>query len=175
MGKGKEDGFCATLGAAGLCCCVVVVVLFLFGIGIAKIVMGAVHIHDCSIQHLIPVYLIVSGVAPILLGGFGRQGEDDGQGGRGNNMCGTICGVIGFLFNLIWLICGSVWVYPNHAKVMADGFVACTSNRTTNCTVGDCNISLLKFAFGMVTFDWILMGLWVVLLCCILCRACAKS
>ncbi|XP_045200489.1 uncharacterized protein LOC123554421 [Mercenaria mercenaria] len=172
MGKGKDGGAecCVACGAAACCCLVIIIVIGLAGLGIAKIVMGAVYLHDCSIEDLIPVWLIVSGCAPILFGGFGKQNNEDS--GDGNNLCGTICGVIGFLFNLAWLICGSVWVYPNYGKVTADDFTPCTGNVTTGCTQGDCNKSLITFAFAMATLDWIFMGLWIALIGCLIVRAC---
>ena len=58
---------------------------------------------------MIPIFLIVSALAPILFGGLGRQNnEDEGVGGA------TICGFIGFLFNLAWLIAGRL--YFSHLK-----------------------------------------------------------
>jgi hypothetical protein len=67
--------------------------------------VGAVHLHDCSIEYLIPIWLIVSGCAPILFGGMGKQSNDeDGD----SNICAQVCGAIGFLFNLSWLICGKM-------------------------------------------------------------------
>ncbi|XP_060608061.1 uncharacterized protein LOC132760162 [Ruditapes philippinarum] len=174
MGKGKGDGLecCKVCGAAACCCFVLLLVLALAGLGIAKIVMGAVHLHDCSIEYLIPIWLIVSGCAPILFGGMGKQSNDeDGD----SNMCAQVCGAIGFLFNLSWLICGSVWVYPNYNTVTADDFVQCTANITTNCTEGNCDKSLITFAFAMATLDWIFMGLWIVIIGCMICRACQGS
>lgn len=107
MGKGKSGlgDCCAICGAATLCCFVLIVVLVLGGLGIAKIVMGAIYLHDCSIERLIPIYLIVSGVSPILFGGFGRGSNTENDGENQNSIAGTICGIVGFLFNLAWLIC----------------------------------------------------------------------
>ena len=58
------------------------------------------YLHDCDIEKMIPIFLIVSACAPILFGGFGKRNDDEGFG------AGTICGVIGFLFNIAWLVCG---------------------------------------------------------------------
>ncbi|XP_060608062.1 uncharacterized protein LOC132760163 [Ruditapes philippinarum] len=168
-GKGGALDCCAACGAAACCCFIVLIVIALAGLGIAKIVMGAIHLDDCSIEKLIPIWLIVSGCAPILFGGMGKQsGEDGGD----TNPCAIVCGVIGFLFNLAWLICGSVWVYPNYNTVTADDYVQCTANITTGCTEGNCDKNLITFAFAMATLDWIFMGLWIVLIGFIICRAC---
>lgn len=44
---------------------------------------------------------------------------------------------------------------------MADDFLMCQGNVTTECTNGDCNKSLITFAFAMVTVDWIIIVFWV--------------
>lgn len=157
MGKGKGEGaeLCVICGAMTFCCLVVLLVIALIGFGIAKIVMGSVYLHDCDIEYLIPIYLIVSGVAPIFFGGFGRQDDSN------DNLCGPVCGVIGLLFNLAWLICGSVWVYPNFGKLNAVDFKQCTANVTDNCLTASCNKDLATFAFAAVTIDWFFMGLWI--------------
>lgn len=163
MGQGKNGALecCAACGAATFCCLFAILVLALGGLGIAKIVIGALYLHNCDIQYLIPIYLIVGGVSPILLGGFGRRGDDDESGG---NIGSLICGVIGFLFNIAWLICGSVWVYPNYGKLSEVDFVVCKENVTVLCVDKGCNETLLTFAFAVVTIDWIFMGLMVVLI-----------
>lgn len=173
MGKGKDaEGLlacCATCGAAALCCLVVILVIGLIGLGIAKIVMGAIYFHDCDLERMIPIFLIVSALAPILFGGFGRQNDEDSSG------AGTGCGIIGFLFSLAWLIAGSVWVYGTWSKVHADTYIPCPKvNATAGCTQGTCNETLLTFSFAMVIIDWIFFGLYIVLIGGMIVRACAK-
>lgn len=174
MGKGKDTddlcACCAVCGAAAFCCIVVIVIIGLIGLGIAKIVIGAIYLHDCSIEKMIPIFLIVSALAPILFGGLGRQNNDDeGVGGA------TICGVIGFLFNLAWLIAGSVWVYGTWGKMKSDNYHPCPPvNATANCTPGTCNNTLLTFSFAIVTIDWVCTGLWIGLIGCSILRACRK-
>ena len=51
---------------------------------------------------MIPIFLIVSACTPVLNVGFGKT-DDDGIG------VGTICGMIGFLFNSVWQVLG---MYP---------------------------------------------------------------
>ena len=63
---------------------------------------GAIYLHDCDLERMIPIFLIVSAVAPILFGGFGKQKDDDSFG------VGACCGLIGFLFSLAWLIAGII-------------------------------------------------------------------
>ncbi|KAL4219832.1 hypothetical protein ACF0H5_020244 [Mactra antiquata] len=172
MGKGKKGSeLCMACGAAACCCFIVLIVFGLLGLGIAKIVMGAVHIHDCPIEKMIPIYLIVSGVAPIFFGGSSRNKDEDSESG---SLARTICGFIGLLFNIAWLICGSIWVYPNYGKVNSD-LPPCTGNMTTGCIQETCNKSLFTFAFAMVTIDWVLICLWIALIGCTLARYCCKG
>ena len=67
---------------------------------------GAIYLHDCSIEDKIPIFLIVGALAPILFGGFGKKNDDENEGFG----VGTICGIIGFLFNIAWLIAGTLFI-----------------------------------------------------------------
>ncbi|XP_045200409.2 transmembrane protein 272-like isoform X2 [Mercenaria mercenaria] len=160
MGKGKSDDreIWLLCGAMSFCCLIVILMLALLAYGIAKIVMGSVYLHDCSIERFIPIYLIVSGVAPIVFGGFGRRDDDE------PNLSGNFCGVLGILFNVAWLICGSVWVYPNYGKLNDVDFTTCSSNKTTECLDEICDKDLMKFAISAVTIDWVFIGFWIVVI-----------
>ncbi|XP_045200485.2 uncharacterized protein LOC123554417 [Mercenaria mercenaria] len=170
MGKGKsnEGEMCVMCGAMTFCCFLVVLVIALLGYGIAKIVMGSVYLHDCSIEKLIPIYLIVSGLAPIFFGGFGRKNEDESS-----SLSGLVCGILGGLFNLAWLICGSVWTYPHFGKLI--DFTKCEGNVTTGCLDKICNKNLITFAFASVTIDWMFMGLWIGVFACQLRPLCSRG
>ncbi|KAK3098529.1 hypothetical protein FSP39_020367 [Pinctada imbricata] len=83
--------------------------------------------------------------------------------GKNSGECCAVCGAA-----------SSIWIYPTYSKVMADSFNPCPSgaNVTTpaGCSPETCNETLIKFSFGMITLDWIFMGFWIVLICCIVCR-----
>ena len=68
------------------------------------------YFHDCDIEKMIPIFLIVSAVAPMLFGGVGKRKEDESFG------VVTVCGIIGFLFSLAWLIAGTVADTENNNK-----------------------------------------------------------
>ncbi|XP_052812274.1 transmembrane protein 272-like [Mya arenaria] len=172
MGKGRNGEGLAICGAACICCCFVGIGLALLGLGIAKIVMGAIHLHDCPLQDKVPIWLIVSGVAPIFFGGSARKEEEDGEASQ--SIARSVCGIIGLLFNLAWLICGSVWVYPTYGTVNKDDFVPCIGNVTTGCSQ-DCHKPTLTFAFAMVTVDWIFFALWLTIIMCSVRALCARS
>ncbi|XP_060608064.1 uncharacterized protein LOC132760164 [Ruditapes philippinarum] len=151
---------CKACCLASCGCLITVIAIGLGALGIAKIVMGAIHLHDCTIEDLIPIWLIVSGCAPVLFSCF--RGQNNAAGENSFDLAGAICGAIAFLFNLAWLICGSVWVYPNFGTIIADDFMPCTPKVTSNCTQGNCDKSLITFAFAMVTVDWVLMCILII-------------
>ncbi|XP_053404082.1 uncharacterized protein LOC128558525 [Mercenaria mercenaria] len=155
-GKGEVDEFCKLFGASAIYCAVILLVVGLIGFGTAKIVVGANNLQNCSIEKLIPIWLVVSGLAPLMFSGFSCQGKGDIE-----TCCQLVCGCVGFLFSFAWLICGTVWVYPNYGIVMSKDFKLCKGNETVGCSKGDCDKSLLGFAFAMVTIDWMLLLMWI--------------
>lgn len=158
MGKGKSDGdgLCKFCGAMTCCCVIFLLVLALLGYGIAKIVMGSVYIHDCPLEQMIPIYLIVSGLAPLLFGGCRRKEE-----GQETSLGSVVCSIVGLLFNIAWLICGSVWVYTHFGKLNDVDFTRCEGNVTTGCLDEICDKDLITFAFASITIDWVFMGLGI--------------
>lgn len=147
-------------------CPVIIVILACFGYAVAKIVMGSIYLHECSIEKMIPVYLIVSALSPVLLIGFFRK-DDSGH-------AGTICGLFGFLFNLAWLISGSVWIYPNYGKLVAVDFKRCSGNITAGCLVDVCNKSVITFALATLTIDWFFFLFWICFIIYLFGKLCGK-
>ncbi|KAK3598968.1 hypothetical protein CHS0354_024640 [Potamilus streckersoni] len=164
-GKGTTSECLAICGTATFCCLFVIIVTALAGLGIAKIAMGAIYLHDCNLQSMIPIFLIVSGVAPVLFGGNASSNNEE------SNFLAKGCSVIGLLFSIAWTIAGSVWVYPTWGIVKTEGYVPCTAN-ATNCK--SCNDVVLTFAFAMVTIDWILLGFFIVYVACSICAQLSK-
>ncbi|KAH3755725.1 hypothetical protein DPMN_190425 [Dreissena polymorpha] len=143
------------------------------GLAIAKIVMGAIYLRDCDIEKMIPIYLIVSGV--LLLSFFGFTCFDMFYFCRSENCwemlekmsyscCRffTLC-LLFILTHTAWLICGSIWVFPNYGK-MTSNHVTCSHEVISNCIHGACNMKFITFAFAMVTIDWICFALVMILL-----------
>ena len=63
------------------------------------------YLPDCDIEKMIPIFLIVSAFTSILNVGLGKKNDDDGFG------WGAIIGMIGFLFNSAWQVCGMCLFY----------------------------------------------------------------
>ncbi|WAR22090.1 hypothetical protein MAR_016064 [Mya arenaria] len=132
-------------------------------------------------ERLIPIWLIVSGVAPIFFSGTvrkpkGEEGKEETETETGGcaHVARSICGAIALVFNLAWLICGSVWIYPTYGKVNEDGFTPCAGNVTTGCS-DDCHKPTLTFAFAMVTMDWIFFAFWLIAIGCSVRQVLAKA
>ncbi|WAR21960.1 HELQ-like protein [Mya arenaria] len=77
----------------------------------------------------------------------GEEGKEETETGGCAHVARSICGAIALVFNLAWLICGSVWIYPTYGKVNEDGFTPCAGNVTTGCS-DDCHKPTLTFAFA---------------------------
>ncbi|KAL3856732.1 hypothetical protein ACJMK2_011455 [Sinanodonta woodiana] len=167
MGSGKDikEG-CSLCGTATFCCCCLLIAVALMTLGIAKIVMGAIHLHDCDIERMIPIFLIVSGCTPVLFGCLAKQGNEEN---REKITFGQIIGSFGLLFSIAWLIAGSVWVFPNWRKLHDN---PCKPDVTSCIT---CNTDLLTFAAAVTIIDWVFMGLFLVSFFCICIRACCKT
>ncbi|XP_072279116.1 transmembrane protein 272-like [Pyxicephalus adspersus] len=117
--------------------------IILTGLSIAEIVMGAIHKDQCPIQFYIPDFLIVTGVinlvALALL--FIRSVFEI--------LCLALERSIG-LISFGWFITGSVWVFSVY-----------------NEYEGHCNKDLYLFAFGILLFHYVLIG--IILLCSCFC------
>lgn len=67
------------------------------------LILGSNNLDNCSIERYVPIYLVVSGLAPLLFSGLSCQGKGDIE-----TCCQLICGCFGFLFSFVWLICGKI-------------------------------------------------------------------
>ena len=89
---------------------------------------GAKYKDDCHIEHKIPIWLIVSGVVALFQGIFAPAFRSNGKSQRDSG-CGVFqaVGLIVNIFQIVWLIVGSVWVYSNYKPSYneADGHMFC--------------------------------------------------
>ena len=120
---------------AALICFAIFFGVLAFAQAIAEIVVGAVYLHDCPVQPLIPVYLVVVGVLYLLQPCLFTTG--------------SLC---------VWFLFGNVWVYsiyePNYDKTL-DQYCDKTVYLFAFCTT-TLNYILLALAFFCVCIHIIL-------------------
>ncbi|XP_059831146.1 transmembrane protein 272-like isoform X2 [Hypanus sabinus] len=131
---------------------------------VASIVIGAIYLHSCTKQYLIPIYLIVSGSFTIFfvittLKSCGSSEENSMEvAHKSGNAWWTLCSI----FSFVWFICGNVWIYsiyePEYINKLSPNY---------------CDKTLYLFAFWLTTIMYILLGLTLVLSCCWLIVICA--
>ncbi|KAM4017626.1 transmembrane protein 272-like isoform 1-T2 [Anomaloglossus baeobatrachus] len=113
------------------------------GLSIAMIAIGAIYKDDCPVQPYIPIFLLAFGVTHLvvvlilLLRGV-------------LEICSLILeGLIGF-FTFAWFITGSIWVFSLYSKDKGPDL---------------CNETLYYFAFGVLIFEYVLIGLSLIFPC----------
>lgn len=104
-----------TTKALGLSCCVLLLIVICFALPISMIVIGAKYEDDCPVEHKIPIWLIVSGAVALFQGIFAPAFQSDGHSERSRGrIIFQALGLIVNVFQVVWFIVGSVWVYSNY-------------------------------------------------------------
>ncbi|KAL3857653.1 hypothetical protein ACJMK2_012300 [Sinanodonta woodiana] len=127
------------------------------GLGLS-LLSRAVYIYDCSLQSMIPISMIVSGLLPVFLIVSGNRNKKESK------FTGFLCGLIALLLNIVWTVAESAWVYPAWDTWKSRGNVSCAASEM-NCK--SCNEALLKFAVAMVTLDWIFLAIITTYIFCV--------
>lgn len=117
-------------------------------LSIAMIVIGALYIDKCSIEPMIPIYLIVAGAVHLV--GFALLPLKFVF----VKLMYAIEGILG-LFSLCWFIAGSVWVF-----------------RIYKVSHKACDDTVYNFAFGILIFEYVFLCLAVFLICLCTCCGC---
>lgn len=129
---------------------------------IANISVGSVYFHNCPAQYLIPYYLIISGVASLLL--LISSILPCGNREEPSILIHVFRSIFG-LFQLSFFIAGNVWVYSIYAP-----------NYTDPTAANYCHKGLYLYAFWITTLVYIFLGLFLVIGCCaLLCFCCMPS
>ncbi|XP_048450117.1 transmembrane protein 272-like, partial [Rhincodon typus] len=124
--------------------------VFTLILGIAYITVGSIYLDSCTKQHLIPIYLIVSGISAlfflmVLL--IPRTSDEN----HILNKFHQFFTHLESLFSFIWFITGSVWIY----SIYQPDYINKTSPNY-------CNKTLYLFAFWVTTIIYIFLGLMMV-------------
>ncbi|KAG7241629.1 hypothetical protein INR49_025549 [Caranx melampygus] len=119
--------------------------LIFFIMFIAEVIVGAVHFSDCPRQPLIPVYMVVVGVIPLLWCCV---------------KCSNWFSYLVSLFFTCWFIAGNVWTFsiyePNY-------------NKNATQVSSYCNKTLYMFAFWTNILTYVLLLGFFFSWCCSFC------
>ena len=118
--------------------------------------LGSVYLHDCPVEPLIPIYLIVAGAVLVLTGCCSTsQADEQNRAKRKVNLAGILFNI----FNLAWFIFGSVVVFRAFQPV----FENTKSNRYCNKTV-----YIFAFVLLVIEYVFVAMGIFYVIMwgCC---------
>ncbi|XP_055522310.1 transmembrane protein 272-like [Leucoraja erinacea] len=129
-------------------------------LAIASITIGTIYLDSCTIQHLIPIYLIVSGCFTlffVMLSMASCASNDEDSACKLDVIFKSVVSI----FSVIWFICGNVWIYTIYPPDY--------NNKTS---ISYCDKTVYLFAFWTTTVIYILMGVTLVLGSCALVCAC---
>ena len=129
---------------------------------------GAVHIHNCNINQMIPVWMIVFGSSYILMVtfsilsflwdciyNFGKNLPERHY----LNIFDIMVWIVS-LFIFAWLIVGSVWVLGYYRAWSGAGRQNCSVNHATSLC---CEKPVFMFSFVIIIIDWVLILLTLVI------------
>lgn len=139
------------------------ILIVLLALCIANLVIGAFYLDDCSMENLVPIFLIVHGCSLLFTVGILKRILEE----KSSPITPTnIIGIFGLIVNTGLLISGSQWLYPTFGEILVKKNVACTDTLTDNCTNGTCNELFLKLAYSVTTLDWGYTGFcWSLVIC----------
>merc|ERR1712002_600498 len=137
-----------------------VFVLLLLVVPILFIVYGSINLGNCTVQRLIPIWLIVAGVFSIiqqllqLLDHWKNRKVKQQEVNKPIRALSIICGC----FNIAWFISGNVWVFGAYSDVTFAESAATTF----------CDQTTFNLAFWSIVVAYILGGLFRFCGCCFL-------
>jgi len=134
---------------------------------VCMIVFGSLNLQNCPVQRLIPIWLIVAGATSAILqfinivNGFltrKREGHQNLEEGDKNSTTSGGNGILG-CFNFVWFICGNVWVFGVHNRVVHDD----------DASDNYCDGTAYNLAFWSIIAAYIFIGFFCFCGCCVAC------
>ena len=130
---------------------------------------GAVYLHRCQGQYIIPIWLIVFGSVSLLQTAINvikrifrknKQREEEEEGGQSNyaNRTGSCLETLISIFLLIWIILGSYWVFGYYGLWSQEGCRSASSR---------CYCHPVAYLFSYVTL--IVIYVTSCIFCCLCC------
>ena len=133
--------------------------------------IGAVYLHDCTVQDKIPVFLIVFGCVSLFQTccgicrvAFCRKNDDEAENRNRCDKSIGCCVTLITVFLFVWFIIGNVWVFSAWNKWVANDRPSCSAGGN-DC----CNPTLMYFSFSLLL---ILYGISALVCCCLCCCMC---
>ena len=135
------------------------------------VIIGALNISHCSIQKMIPLWLILFGALLIIknlstliqriksIKTRSRTSVNAGQNQSSNTILNVFDSFMA-LFLIIWFICGNIWIYSNFGHVQYND----SSLETTYCD----RLTFL-FSFWIITSIYLLLASGCIFFCCTIC------
>lgn len=157
--SGASDCLKMCLDCTGSIIAIIVILALTFGLSIASIVIGAEGDCEKHGHQDLKVWLIVYGSVGIfsaIIQWLAKKEREANDGDAGPFAC---CNLIVSLFMLSWLVVGSIWVY----------------NYDTGPGYQHCDDWLFLFMWWVVTIAWCLLGLLLILMCCLVCVMLANN
>ncbi|XP_071786962.1 transmembrane protein 272-like [Asterias amurensis] len=135
-----------------------VLMAVVLAVPIAMVIVGAIHVNDCPVQSLIPVFLIVSGTIYIIKTLLDlcvrvkkqREGQDADFSFNAHNSVSRVFACV----LLVFFILGNVWVYGNFKP----------DEDPTSPSY--CHPSVYYFSFWLLTLTYIVLILGCCCACC---------
>ncbi|XP_078527552.1 transmembrane protein 272-like [Lissotriton helveticus] len=126
-------------------------------VAVASITMGSVYFRDCPAQYLIPYYLIISGASSVLLLFLASLPCGYNSDPPEASVLMVASQGLLVLFKIAFFIAGNVWIYSIYSP-----------NYTNHAAANYCHKVLYLYAFWVTMASYILLGLMIIISCCIL-------
>ncbi|XP_057312620.1 transmembrane protein 272-like [Hydractinia symbiolongicarpus] len=157
---GIQSGAVDVLGATGSVVFAAFIIIAAIGVPIAMLIIGANNIHNCPVQDLIPIYLIVSGITALIMVPISIVcGASTKALPEENALRNCLSWINPFFFGLVslfsfaWFFCGNVWVFRQYEPSYVPGNNYC--DETT-----------YKFAFWFIIMTYVCTFLSCCCSCC---------
>ncbi|CAF3230037.1 unnamed protein product [Rotaria socialis] len=150
---GSLKSFFATLLTVSLTFWLIIFLIALISaIPLTQLIVGSLFKDECSINYLIPIYLIVAGVTGLVYVIISMGQACVSESGR---LVLLALKVLFELFSLAWLIAGNVWVFSVQSTVQF------TNHNETNTY---CHPTAYNCAFITIilTYTFACCGLWII-------------
>lgn len=147
-------------------CCsitIIIIVAVLMALPIIMVTIGSYYLKNCTIQKMIPIWLIVLGVLMMIKNISTLVHRINSIKKREDTSSSTALNVFDSfmsIFIVIWFICGNIWVYSIYDRVQHINPADLNSY---------CSKNTYLFSFWFITSIYIVMGFACIMFCFTVC------